>query len=422
MRVVVEGREVRLGRDHFVGSGGEGTVYARDGVAYKVFFDPAAAVDDTRIRELAKIEDPHVIAPDKIVRDTTGQTIGHTMAFLADHIPFCRLFTRTFRDQAGIGPQVILHLCRSLQQSLAAVHAAGITVVDMNPMNLLVSPDLREVFLIDAGSWQTPSRDATAVLDAVRDRHADQFGPGSDWFAFAVVTFQAFIGIHPFRGTHPVVKGLDARMNAQLSVLEPEVKIPKICYAFDEIPAAWRAWYRRVFADGERSPPPSYTTSEVVTSIPEAGQTIGVSPRANRKVLAEVVDGMLVLTDVHRKTAIPLTLAAREASSFAGQIAVRTADKLIHIVLHDIGATVTASPRVVADVLPNATRLFSGVAIQDLLGETWALRIDQPGACHRVRLESLDGTKVLDASLADGDLAITTFRDGALHREVYPAR
>ena len=32
------------------------------------------------------------------------------------------------------------------------------------------------------------------------------------WFAFAVVTFQLFTGIHPYKGKHPSVLDLDARM------------------------------------------------------------------------------------------------------------------------------------------------------------------------------------------------------------------
>jgi len=421
MQVVVDSASVRLGREHFVASGGEGTVYARDGVAYKIFSDPTTAPDARRIRELAAVQDPHVIRPETPVFDQDGRIVGHTMRFLADHIPYCRLFTRSFRDAANVGPEIVLRLARNLRKTLAAIHVAGITVVDLNPMNLLVSPDLREVFLIDVASWATPSFPATAVLDSVNDRHATHHGPESDWFAFAVVTFQAFVGVHPYRGTHPRVKGLDARMQANVSVFDPAVKIPPICYRFDDIPPAWRDWYRRVFEDGERTAPPSWTAAVPVDAIPVPGRAIGISPRANRKVLAEVVDGMLVLTDVQRKARIPLVTSAREVTSFGGQIAVRTNDKLLHIVLHDVGSSVIASPRVVADVLPNATRLFSGVAIQDLLGATWALLLHRSGACHRLRLDALDDCRVVDATLAEDNIVVTTFRDGRLQREVYRA-
>lgn len=419
MRVFVAGTPVTLGRDHFVGSGGEGTVYARDGVAYKIFFDPAIAPCRSRMAELSAISEPHVIRPLESICDETGQVIGHTLRFLADHIPFCRLFTRVFRDAAGIGPQRIHQLCRNLRQTLAAVHGAGVTVVDLNPMNLLISPDLREVFLIDAGSWQTPSHPATAVLDAVRDRHAKALGPESDWFAFAVVTFQAFIGVHPFRGTHPTVKGLEERMLANLSVFDSQVKIPSICAPLADIPPSWRDWYRRVFEEGLREPPPLWSAVETLDGLPATRVAIGVSPRAGRRVRAEVVDGTLVLTDLRTHKQMPLVLAAREVTSHGGLIAVRSRDKLIHIVLHDVGNTVIASPRVIADVLQNATHLYDGVAIQDLLGATWALVVNQLGHCRRIRLPALDNRRIVDASLAEDGLAITTFRDGTLQRELY---
>jgi len=421
MRIRVDGMTVDLGRQDFVASGGEGTVYARDGVAYKIFFDPAHAPSETRIQELAKIVDPHVIRPEKMVRDGAGDVIGHTMRFLSDHIPFCRLFTRSFRETAGIRPETIGRLAHNLRNTLGAIHDAGVAVVDLNPMNLLVSPCLREVYLIDAGSWQTPSCPATAVLDAVRDRHATSYGPASDWFSFAVISFQAFIGIHPYRGTHPSVKGLDQRMRAQLSVLDPAVSRPDICYPLDDIPPPWRAWYERVLARGERSPPPSSSTAERVASLPGPIPAIGSTRRLNREVLGEIVDGHLALTALEDGTRIPLSLAAREVTAFAGQITVRTRDKLVQIHLHDIGGRVVASPTIIADVLPNATRLFSGVAILDLLGAVWALIPRRTGGCDRTRLTALDGVRVLDATLANGQIAITTFHDGALHRALYPA-
>ena len=420
MRVLVDQHPVLLGREHFVASGGEGTVYARDGVAYKIFFDPSAAPNETRIRELARISDPHVVRPESLIHDEDGIIVGHTLRFLADHIPFCRLFTRSFRDAYGVRPDAIARLAAGLRQTLMAIHDAGVTVVDLNPMNLLVSPDLRHVFLIDTCSWQTPSCPATAVLDAVRDRHTTPFCDVSDWFSFAVITFQAFIGVHPYRGTHPTVKGLDARMRSHLSVLDPTVTRPKICYPFHDIPPSWRAWYEGVLSRGERvAPPPA--RGERIDRLPERQPAIGRSRRRDRQVLATISEGRLILKTLDDDTPIALPLGAREVTAHDGDLTVRTQSHLVHIHLHDVGGRVIASPTLIADILPYATRLFSGVAILDLFGATWALLPRPSGGCDRVRLPELDGVRIVDAARAPDHIAVTTFRDGALHRTLYRA-
>src|SRR5947199_212129 len=83
-----------------------------------------------------------------------------------------------------------------------------------------------------------------------------RFSPETDWFSFAIISFQMFIGIHPYRGLHPSLPDLDARMSANVSVLNPRVSIPKLCYPFSVIPQAYRDWYRAIFEDGKRVPPP----------------------------------------------------------------------------------------------------------------------------------------------------------------------
>jgi hypothetical protein len=420
MRVLVDQHSVELGREHFVGSGGEGTVYARDGVAYKIFFDPTSAPKEVRIQELGRIHDSHVVGPESLVHSEAGTVIGHTLRFLPDHIPFCRLFTRSFRDTYDVRPEAIARLVLGLRNTLSAIHDAGVTVVDLNPMNLLVSPDLQHVFLIDTCSWQTPTCPATAVLDAVRDRHATTYCAKSDWFSFAVITFQAFIGIHPYRGTHPTVKGLDARMRAQSSVFDPTVTRPQICYPFNDIPPSWRSWYEGVLARGDRSPPPT-SRGERIDRLPARQPAIGRSRRRNREVLATLSEGQLILKTVDDGRPIALPLSAREVTAHDGSLTVRTRSHLVHIHLHDVGGRVIASPTVIADILPNATRLFSGVAVLDLLGATWALLPRACGGCDRIRLPELDGVRIVDASRGDDHIAVTTFRDGALHRALYGA-
>ena len=98
MRLVVEGGgEVTLGQQDFVARGGEGTVYARAGTAYKVWDDPARVVPAAKLRELAAIRDPRVIRPERRLLDPRGAPVGITMRHVSGGWVLGQLLTRAFR-------------------------------------------------------------------------------------------------------------------------------------------------------------------------------------------------------------------------------------------------------------------------------------------------------------------------------------
>src|SRR5207248_7337064 len=112
------------------------------------------------------------------------------------------------------------------QEGVRHVHERGILIVDLNEMNFLLDASVEEILFIDVDSYQTPGFPATALMESIRDRHAARFSQATDWFSFGIVSFQMFTGIHPYRGKHPTLTGLDARMERNVSVLNPEVAVP----------------------------------------------------------------------------------------------------------------------------------------------------------------------------------------------------
>jgi len=153
------------------------------------------------------------------------------------------------------------------------VHAAGALVVDLNDMNFLVDDTLSTVFAIDVDSYQTASHPATAVSPATRDPHTlvrGHFTKLSDWFAFAILAFQLWTGVHPYRGKHPHVKSLEQRMQQQLSVMNPHVKVPKVARPIAAIPAAYRSWLHAVLEEGKRLPPPTQARISTPAIAPAA--------------------------------------------------------------------------------------------------------------------------------------------------------
>ena len=148
------------------------------------------------------------------------------MPLATDTVSLAQLTTRAFRQRVGFDDRDALALVAAMRDALARIHAAGIVVVDLSATNVLVRRGRWTPCFIDTDSWQTPTHDATAITPTIRDprAHGPRFDPGSDWFAFAVVTFELLVGIHPFTGKYPDVRSFSQRMRAGLSVLDPRVR------------------------------------------------------------------------------------------------------------------------------------------------------------------------------------------------------
>lgn len=266
MRVTVKGHgAVTLTQQHFVAAGGQASVYVKDGSAYKIYTDPKDAIPDAKFAALAAITDPAVIRPQSLLLNERDMPIGYTMRAVADSHSLCQFFTRSFRDRNKITQDQIVDLAEKLRGHISNVHKAGILIVDLNELNILVPRALDDTFLIDVDSYQTKGFPATVIMPSVRDHsvRAKDFSPLSDWFSFAVLAFQLFVGAHPYKGVHPgssaVPKDdlLAHRMTQNLSAFRADVRLPKCCYPLDVIPQALRDWLKAVLDEGKRLGPPS---------------------------------------------------------------------------------------------------------------------------------------------------------------------
>jgi hypothetical protein len=385
IEVCVRGRSVCLGPEDFVGAGGEGEVYARDGVAYKL-----GPVDEARFHAAAGVRAPGAVMPRELLT-VGGAVAGFTMPLVADAAPLCRLFCRSYARRNPFDP---LDVAQSLSTTLRALHAQGVAVVDLHEMNVL--HNAAGTHVIDAMGWQFPGFPATALMDHVRDRQATVYGPASDWFSYALLVFQLFVGIHPYRGAH--TKSLDARMRTQHSVLRGDVVVPPVCRPLSVLP--WRSWFEAVLERGERCPPP------------------GGGPRVvdwNRPPVApQCVALSAPLPPLH------LGLCTPRGRPAPGPLYALQGDAILRRVAHDIGSKVLVTHEVVARVLRHATKLFDGVSVSDVRGAAWVTLL--PGGMRA--LPELDGAVVLDAVARGCVLAVLTrterlvFRFGARDYDV----
>lgn len=472
MKVTVHGRQVSLTKRDFVSQGGEGSIYAKTAVAYKIYSDPKRAIPKGKVQELSVLDMPNIIKPEHAVLDTKGRAIGYSMRYVRKTFPLISVFPKSFRDRNGLTPDLALGLVRRLQETIWHIHQHGILVVDLNEFNFLVSQDFSEVYFIDVDSWQTPSFPATAIMDSVRDWHASSFSELTDWFSFAVVAFETFIGIHPYKGRHPRYAKRDGfvlRMKDNVSVFNRDVSVPKACLPFDVIPSVYQDWFKAVFEDGKRVAPPTDlqavlkvvsqirqivgTDNFVIDQIGEFSgdiavvvqhhdirvvlttnglylgrsaygdfgrvEAIGFSQGLNRPVVASIVNDAVQLTDVMTRQAIPIDLFATDLLHYDGRIYAKSEGHIIELQVRNVGNGLVATQRIVGNCLQNATRCYDGVVLQNMLGTYYASLFPEADTCHQVRLDVLDGYKIVEAKYDSGVLMVVGVQGGKYDRFVF---
>lgn len=470
MIVHIQGQgPVTLTQRDYVGSGGEGSIYAKGTTAFKVYTDAGRMLPVGKITELATIHDPNVIKPERVLLDPkTNQPLGYTMRFVSNTMPLCQVFTRAFREREGLDHPKMLTLVRNLQTMVEHVHQSGTLIVDLNEMNFLVDRAFSEVYGIDVDSYQTRSYPATAIMPSVRDWtvKGHDFTELSDWFSFACVAFQMFTGIHPYKGKHATVHGLEERMKAGISIFDPSVSVPKVVYPVDVIPPGYRAWFKAVLQDGKRLPPPADPGTFVATAVlvrtilsgasldinelaaftaqvlgfvehggavvagttegvflngrkvlgPTPVRGVGFSPKLNQPIVAWLENGELRLYNMAQQKDVPVTLKADQVMAYGGRIYVKSADRIVEMVLTDSGSNVVASPRVAANILEHASRLHDGVLVQNLLGSMFVSLFPAVGLAHQVRVPELDGYKVVEAKFDNRVLMVIGAKKGKYDR------
>jgi hypothetical protein len=474
MKVLVKGvGEVSLTQREFVAKGGEGSIYARAGVAYKLYEDPSKMIDYGKIQELAVLTHPSIIRPEGLITDPNHVPIGYTMKHLPKTYVLCQLFTKAFKQRNGVNGQIVVDLVKHFREMIEFIHRKNILVVDLNEMNFLCSTDLKNIYAIDVNSYQTPSFPATAIMDSIRDRHAKKFNESTDWFSWAIVTFQMIIGIHPYKGTHPkfepvaLDERLDARMKANVSVFHSESRLPKVCEPFDAIPISLRKWYEAVFEKGLREAPPedfekigpvvvkikdvgvgkffeiekiedydaevighyfSFGTRVVVTKssiyvnkvrhhLPSEKVRIGFSP-SGAPIACWLDNGLVNLFDVGSDKAIPYVSHGDAVTTSGDRIYIQNGANFVEVICTEIGGKIIASPKAIGRILdvPEATHVFEGVVFQNLLGRWFATFFPSTGKRIQSKVEELDGYQIVEARHDGRVMVVIGVRKGRYDR------
>lgn len=445
MKVTFQNLPVTLDKGDYLGQGGEGTVYVKNGVAFKIYHDPNKCIPEAKIQELSLVSDKHVLTPLGAVF-SRGKMIGFGMPFVSGLDYLSRAFNIGFRQSNNINEQAAKSLVEFMRERLARIHAAGVLVVDYNEFNFLLDMGARAVYHIDTDSYQTPSFRATAIMESIRDRRVSKnaFSTGSDWFSFAVVAFQLYTCTHPYKCVHPDFKRKDwsLMMDQGVSVFDSKAKFPPNTLGFGPIPPSHLGWFKDIFVGGERKAPPKADEVKVnkpitPTLIPsnesfeisifhdlqnsvmwmgqEGGQTVALTAdgmfiggrRArNVEILskgdrAEILclKGGIFERVVHKKLRGKIFVGDetfdtngyfREGNSIYSL----SYDNLIQITFDALGPKIFSIKRSLGQAAKKTT-VFDGVFVQDLLGTSW-IGYPMNGGFHNIKITELSGHRVFD--------------------------
>lgn len=475
VKVLVNGKNlVTLNKNNYKASGGEGTVYQKDGIAYKIYTDPKKMIPLAKIKELMILDQPNILHPLDVLYDhKTQNPIGFTMKFINDIEFLCRLFNKSFRKTNGVNPDNIVNIIKKMQLTLSEIHKNKILVVDFNEMNFLIDNKFSTPYFIDVDSYQTPSFPATALMDSVRDRNSpNKFSELTDWFSFAVVSFYLYMGIHPFKGIRDDYTNEERAklkmMDDGISVFHPKVRIPVSCQDWSVIPKPHLEWYKRVFLNGERSIPP---LSDDVNMIFTAGINIinsnskfdvkdyGIYDSNIRHtydfnnmlyVLTEnrVYSGKRELFRLNRKYnkmelcnvlgEDPLLAYAEldniifedknrnqigkihgtDLMQLNGAIYTVTNGNLMENTFLKIGQGVFHKPRIACQIFDSSYKIFPGLVIQDVLGKIHAAIPYKIGACINIAIPELDKKRIIDAEYQNGKAIFMTESKGKYNKYI----
>lgn len=463
-RFVVSGSKVNLGNNEYLATGGEGSVYAKGGKAYKIYHDPSKMIPTGKIQELSAINDHRVIRPTDVVYDG-NKPVGYAMRHIVDSYPLCKTFTKAFRTRESLELPTIVDLIRGMRETVANIHSSNVLVVDLNEMNFLVDTGFKEVYFIDADSYQTKSYPATAIMESIRDRQSpkNQFSELTDWFSFAVVTFQMLVGIHPFKGKHPSLKGFEERMGANVSVFSNDVSMPKAAYPLDVIPKALKEWYYNVFENAVRVEPP--TNFEASVAITMKVSIVAGTDNFEIKEVASFEDdvkyhisvggvqatvagndvyfngsklfssqstpavgiyggapyifvndkGRITAKNVLTNTEKSSDLGIEKMMIYDGRVYGKVGTNIIEVTLLN-GLPIS---HMVGTTMMNATKMYPGVVIQNMLGLHVASVFPETKIAYQHKLNDLKGYNIIDAKYDNGVLVVVAIANGQYDKFLY---
>lgn len=443
-------------------SGGEGAIYKPSSdIIIKLYHDRAKMKSDgmpQKLTMLSKINSPFIVNPKGLVYENQAP-IGYYMKF-EEGESLAKVITSAYRQRENFTDADTLELVNNMRTAVQTAHDSQAILVDANELNWLVKKEKKTVQpkLLDVDSWKIGQWDASVIMASIRDWHTKGFNEGSDWFSWAIVTFQLFAGIHPYKGGLDGFKmnDIESRMKAKKSVFTPNVRLNSAVRDFNAIPGPLLDWYEAVFQNEDRSIPPYPhmvsnkapkaavvkrtivqatdnmlnldklydNTQDIPIYIFSCGivrthkdnlvdlHTGIVYPKKVEGVSCEIISTThgLLLAEIFLDDTLKFTLLTKDGKATPVN-SILTGGKLLRYQnrlfiaspagLTEVTVKVFAEPKLVIlqmwQYLYNSTNWFHGVGIQDALGAMYLIAPFGDKSVEYIRARELDNLRVVNA-------------------------
>ena len=460
MKYQIQGKgSIVVSNNDFVAEGGEGKIFITGNTALKIYTDLKTITPIAKIKELMVLDHPFIIRPKDILLSDKDQYVGFTMNVIPNSIPLCKLFNTGFRTRNSVAPETTNKLVENMQEGIVFIHDKKCLQIDGNEQNYLVDDhDYITPRFIDVNSYATPSFPATVIMSSIKDWTTKGFNTLTDWFSFAIVSFQLFVGIHPFKGNHPKftqqdpLERMKARLLSHVPVFNPDVTYPSAVRDFSYIPSEYMRWYIKLFEKGERIPPPQVagllnikqvqatviqsTNNFIISLIKEyqneivrarywngiggitttknvyvnkvdysisspRGLDIIFSPKMTVPLLAKIQNSTLYFSNLKTNETINTGIRCTDKILSGNTLYVKNEGNLIELIINEISDKIIPSVKTTWNIMPRSSILFNSVIYQNVLGKAH-LTIPcptngTPSSCYIVAIPELDGFQILDA-------------------------
>lgn len=473
---------VELTDSDFKAQGGEGSIYIIGDIVYKICID-GKMIPDSKFIDLAALDHHCIIKPQDVLLDNKNNPVGYTMKKVpGNSIVLAQMLTKTYREREGISPKTMADLVQQIVDGIKYIHSKpGYLQVDGNELNYMVS-NHKDVYFIDVNSYQTPNHPASAIMPNIRDWNAGtNFTKLTDWYSAAIVTWYMFTGIHPYKGTHPkfnqIKTAMIDRMKAGISILDKDAGFPKAAVYFpfeNVIPGgengAYMQWYKAIFLQNKRLPAPDsfQSTINFVAIVKEivgsnnfdivelrkyASQIIGYVEKNGREVVItnnniyannqqfpKIVDKFrigffgdtpiaLIFNGVSAKALNIETQSylysnekefevnCKDIMSYNGRLFYQSGQYIYELIL--IGKNV--SSKMIASVMPESTKIYQGLAIQDMFSSRIVSVFPEAGHHKQIKIDELVGLEITEAKFENKVLMVVAINrvDGQYTRFIF---
>jgi len=464
-KVIIQGKPNVINlhdTNDFKALGGEAKIYEKNGIIYKIYLDQSKMIPMSKIQELSVLDRENIVKPKDIILNEKSSVIGFTMDYVKG-LPIVALFTNDFRNDNNITPESTLKLVEKIQEEVEFIHSKRCLVVDLNEMNILADEKTYEnPYFIDVNSYQTPSFKATAIAPGIRDWKTNTYNTNTDWFSFAILACELFIGIHPFEGRHNKYDSTQfkERVVDCISIFNKDTRVPKATRDFSLIPTEYQNWFIKLFEKGERIPPPTMAGLMNVTQVKIQvihstnnfiiqffkeydsdiykyftfnGKSVSTlkhklyfdrseynitshkidvifTPKMLTPILSKIENGYLVLKDLTTNSIISTNTFCTEKFVINNVLFSRFEGQVTEWNIDHFGGNLICSVSTIWGIMPKSSQIFEGTIYQNILGNSYFL-IPVPiqgssTSCYTKEIKELNNYKILNAKHENGCLIV----------------